>query len=83
MSASETTTLRVPVDLRDEIAVLARRRGTTMVEVVAHAVHQLNREQWWEAVHDALDGMTTDDVAAYRKESRELEGPMADGLGGR
>ena len=82
MAPTETTTLRVPTDLRDEIARLAEARGTTMLEVVTDAIHRLTREQWWGTVHDALDAMTADEVDAYRAEAATLDGTAADGLGG-
>jgi predicted DNA-binding protein len=44
MATAETTTLRVPVELRDEIARLAEERGSTMLEVVTDAVHSLTRD---------------------------------------
>lgn len=75
-----TTTLRVPVDLRDEIARLAEERGTSMLEVVTDAIHRLTRDEWWAGVHDALDQMTPDEVAGYRSESEQLDGAAADGL---
>ena len=83
MAPTETTTLRVPTELRDEIARLAKARGTTMLQVVTDAIHRLAREEWWGTVHDALDAMTTDQTDAYRAEADQLDGTAADGLGGR
>jgi hypothetical protein len=80
MATLETTTLRVPVQLRDEIARLAEERGTTMLEVVTDAVHRLTRDQWWESVHEAIDTMTTEEIGAYRAEAERLDGTAADGL---
>jgi predicted transcriptional regulator len=81
MATAETTTLRVPVELRDEIARLAEERGSTMLEVVTDAVHSLTRDQWWEGVHEAIDAMTTEQIGAYRAEADQLDGTAADGLG--
>lgn len=75
-----TATLRVPVELRDEIARLAEERGTSMLEVVTDAIHRLTRDQWWAGVHDALDQMAPEEVSDYRTESGQLEGTAADGL---
>lgn len=80
MAPSETTTLRVPVQLRDEIARLAEDCGTTMVEVVTDAIHRLERDRWWDAVHDAIETMDEDEVASYRAESEALDGTAGDGL---
>lgn len=83
VGTGKTTTLRVPRDLRDEIARLAERRDTTMVEVVTDAVARLGREEWWASVQDALDELSTAEVTTYAAESRGLAGAAADGLDGR
>jgi predicted transcriptional regulator len=80
MAPTETTTLRVPVQLRDEIARLAEARGTTMLDIVTDAVHRLSRDQWWDSVHDAIDAMTADQIGSYRDETDRLDGAAADGL---
>ena len=80
MAPTETTTLRMPVQLRDEIARLAEARGTTMLDIVTDAVHRLSQDQWWDGVHDAIDAMTADDLGAYRDETDQLDGAAADGL---
>ncbi|CAN5549032.1 hypothetical protein BH24ACT4_BH24ACT4_14720 [soil metagenome] len=80
MAPNQTTTLRVPVDLRDEIARLAEERGTTMLDVVTDAIHRLTRDQWWDSVHAAIDAMSSEDVAAYRSDADQLDGAAGDGL---
>jgi predicted transcriptional regulator len=80
MATAETTTLRVPVELRDEIARLAEDRGSTMLEVVTDAVHRLTRDQWWDSVQQAIDAMAPENVEAYRTESDRLDSAAADGL---
>lgn len=78
-----TTTLRVPSELRDEIARIAAQRGTTMLEVVADAVHRLGRDEWWLSVRDALGGLTPSEISTYHEESHQLDAASADGLGDR
>ena len=80
MALSQTTTLRVPTELRDEISRLAKQRGTTMLDVVTDAVHRLGREEWWSTVRGALDGLDDVEAASYQAESRRLEAAAADGL---
>ena len=80
MAPSKTTTLRVPVELRDEIARIAQERGTTMLEVVDDAVHRLGRDEWWSSVREGLDRMSASEVAEYRSDGNQLEGASADGL---
>lgn len=82
MAIGKTTTLRMPVELRDEIARLADQRGTTMLEVVADAIHRLGRDDWWASVHSALDEMSEADRADYRREADALDNAAADGLDG-
>ena len=83
MALSQTTTLRVSIELRDEISRLAKQRGTTMLDVVTDAVHRLGREEWWSTVRGALDGLDDVGATSYHAESRELEAAAADGLGDR
>ena len=80
MALSQTTTLRVPTELRDEISRLAEQRGTTMLDVVTDAVHRLSRDEWWSSVRDALDELSATEAASYQAESRGLEASAADGL---
>lgn len=81
--ATETTTLRVPVSLRDEIALLAAHRNSTMLQVVTDAVHRLTKDQWWDTVDAALDAMTPDETADYQQETVLLDATAHDGLNGR
>lgn len=80
MATVETTTLRVPVQLRDEIARLAEARGTTMLDVVTTAIGRLTTDEWWDSVHHALDVMSVDDVDAYQTESTLLSNAVSDNL---
>lgn len=66
--------------MRDEISRLAKQRGTTMLDVVTEAVHQLSREEWWSSVHGAFDELSDAEAASYRAESRRLEAATPDGL---
>lgn len=80
MAPTQTTTLRVPNELRDEIARLAAARGTTMLDVVAEAVERLRRDEWWESVRAALDELPDAHLSAYSAESRMLGASAPDGL---
>ena len=82
MAPAPTATLRVPVELRDEIARIAEERGTTMLDVVTDAIHRVGRDQWWDSVHDSLDQMTPDGAADYQAEAAQLDNAAADGLRG-
>jgi len=80
MALTETTTLRVPIELRDEIARLAKAQGTTMLDVVTDAIHRLSRDHWWSSVHVALDEMSEQDAATYRAEATQLDAAAANDL---
>ena len=51
-----------------------------MLDVVTDAVHRLRRDQWWDTVHDVVDQMTPEEVAAYQTETRRLDDAAVDGL---
>ena len=80
MALSQTTTLRVPTELRDEISRLANQRGTTMVDVVTDAVHRLGRDEWWRSARGALDELSNAEATSYQTESRRLGAAAVDGL---
>ncbi|MBK6501688.1 MULTISPECIES: hypothetical protein [Candidatus Neomicrothrix] len=82
MAPTRTTTLRLPVVLRDEIARLAAQRDSTLLEVVTDAVRRMQRDQWWSGVHEALDAMNPEELAEYRAETDQLDGTASDGLRG-
>ena len=80
MALSQTTTLRVPTELRDEISRLAKQRGTTMLDVVTDAVHRLGRDEWWSSVRGALDRLSDAEAASCQSEGWGLDAAAADGL---
>lgn len=80
MAPTQTTTLRMPLELRDEIARLAQERGSTMLDVVADAIHRLARDEWWGSVRQALDDLPDVEVAEYADEAEQLDRATGDGL---
>jgi len=76
MSPSKSTTLRLSTELRDEIARLAEQRGSSMVDVVAAAVDELKRQEWWNQVRVELAGLESD----YRVDAQVFEGAVGDGV---
>ncbi len=82
MAPSRSTTLRVPVELRDEIARIADRRGASLVEVVADAVHRLSRDEWWDQLHSRLDSLSEAEATDLANETERLDDTTQDGLGG-
>lgn len=49
---AQTTTVKVPVALRERIAVRARQRGISQAAVVAAALDSLERSDFWDSVGD-------------------------------
>ncbi len=80
MAPTKTTTLRVPNELRNEIARIAADRGSSMVEVVSDAIHRLERDDWWVSVHTALNDMSPSASESYENEIQTLDGTSSDGL---
>lgn len=81
MAPTRSTTLRVPVELRDEIARMAEHRGATLVDVVTEAVQRLGRDDWWDDLHSRLDALSDADSAEYAAETDRLDGTTPDGVG--
>ena len=80
MVPNRSTNLRVPVELRDEIARIAEHRGTTLVEVVTEAVRRLGRDDWWNDLHSNLDAMPDASSIHYAAETDRLDGTTSDGM---
>lgn len=76
MSPPKSTTLRLSTELRDEIARLAEQRGSSMVDVVAAAVDELKRQEWWKQVRLEVDELEND----YRVDVQVFEAAAGDGV---
>jgi predicted DNA-binding protein len=70
----ETTTIRVPVETRDRLNELARRRGEPAGDVVAALVQEADDMDLLTAAAEAWGriGRSRKQLAAYRGESEEL-----------
>jgi predicted transcriptional regulator len=81
----EITTIKVPRELRDRLARLARERRVTMAQVLEGAVRRLEREAFHARVHADLTRLRDEDPAeweSYLAEGREWErATVMDGLG--
>ena len=69
-----TTTIRVPVETRDRLNEIARRRGTPASDVVAALVQEADDRALLAAAFDGWERLCADPdaLAAYRAETREL-----------
>jgi hypothetical protein len=75
MAAADTTTIRVATQTRDQLKVLAARRGEPASEVVAKLVNAADEEAMLVEVAAGFERMAADPeaLALYRAESREIE----------
>lgn len=75
MAATDTTTIRVPVETRDRLNALAARRGEAAGEVVAKLVSAADEDAMLAEVAAGFEKLAADPrtLAAYRAESEEIE----------
>jgi predicted DNA-binding protein len=75
MAATDTTTIRVPIETRDRLNLLAARRGEPAGEVVAKLVSAADEDAMLAEVAAGFEKIASDPEAlsAYRAESEELE----------
>lgn len=75
MAATDTTTIRVPVQTRDRLKALAAQRGEPAGEVVAKLVSAADEEAMLVEIEAGFEKLASNPqaLAAYRAESHEIE----------
>lgn len=75
MAATDTTTIRVPIETRDRLNSLATRRGEPAGEVVAKLVSAADEDAMLAEIAAGFEKIAADPEAlsAYRIESKEIE----------
>ena len=75
MAVTDTTTIRVPIETRDQLNSLAARRGEPAGEVVAKLVSAADEDAMLVEVAVGFEKIAADPEAlsAYRTESEEIE----------
>lgn len=73
-----TTTIKVPVELRDRIAERARREHLTLADAIARSLDIADEVAFWDAVRATMGGAEARESAA--RDSRTFDGALADGL---
>jgi predicted DNA-binding protein len=75
MAATDTTTIRVPIETRDRLNSLATRRGEPAGEVVAKLVSAADEDAMLAEVAAGFEKIAADPdaLSAYRAVSEELE----------
>lgn len=72
-----TTTIRVPIELRDRLAERAAAHNTSLAEAIAHALEAEERAAFWAEAQATMGGRN---IAAIRVDTAALAGTMKDGL---
>ena len=52
-STISTTTIKVPVELRDRLAVIARAQGTSLAGAIAHSLEVSEESSFWQQLDAA------------------------------
>lgn len=73
-----TTTIKVPVELRDRISADAKAHGQTIAARLEQLISAAEREARFISVREAYARLAVDDD--YRAESRAWDALSADGL---
>lgn len=68
------TTIKVPVELRDRLAEIARREHTTLAGAIARTLDGADEAAFWRRAAEAMT------VAAGGAAAATVEGTLADGL---
>jgi F420-dependent methylenetetrahydromethanopterin dehydrogenase len=73
-----STTIKVPVELRDRLAVLASRQNTTLAGAIAQSLDAAESAAFWADVAKTMS--TTGAGAPLSSEIQQLSGSLTDGL---
>lgn len=69
-----TTTIKVPTELRDRLAELARREHTTLAGAIARSLDAAEDAAFWTAVTETMGG------SGPQREAERFSGTLSDGL---
>lgn len=70
------TTIKVPVELHDRLAVLARREHTTLAGAIERSLDRADAAAFWDEMRATMGA----GQAALPGDSSRLAGTLADGL---
>ena len=72
-----STTIKVPTELRDRLAALAKREHTTLAGAIAHSLDRAETAAFWEDFRATMGGGDT--PAALDRDTEQI-GALGDGL---
>jgi predicted transcriptional regulator len=73
-----STTIKVPTELRDRLAELAKREHTTLAGAIARSLDRAEAAAFWEDVRATMNGV--DAQAAASGDVERFAGALTDGL---
>ncbi|HEU0190491.1 MAG TPA: hypothetical protein VFR17_04375 [Mycobacterium sp.] len=71
-----TTSIKVPVELRDRLSALARRQRMTLAAAITHALDVAESTEFWERVRASMPERPSPGSAS----ADDLDRTLADGL---
>ena len=76
------TSIRITESANRILEELSGKLGSPKAQVVERALKKLERDMFWQEVHDAYDRVASnpEELAAYRAEHAAWEGTLMDGL---
>jgi hypothetical protein len=72
-----STTIKVPAELRDRLAEVAKREHTTLAGAIARSLDRAETAAFWDDVRASMSGGAGRDTAA---DSEQFAGSLTDGL---
>lgn len=76
MTQAPTTTVRIPIDLRRQLAEQARSRQSTMASVIETALTALIEEEFWRRMNETMP----QSAEHIDQDSQVWDATLADGL---
>jgi predicted transcriptional regulator len=73
-----STTIKVPTELRDRLADLAKREHTTLAGAIARSLDRAETAAFWEDVRATMSGV--DKQLAASDDVERFSGTLTDGL---
>jgi hypothetical protein len=70
------TTIKVPVQLRDRLALLARREHTTLAAAIERSLDRADTAAFWEEMRATMGA----EQVALSRDAVRVAGTLADGL---
>ena len=77
-----TTTIKVSKSLRDRLRAEANRDAVTLGSLLEQLLEERARARRFDAMREAIEATSADDLASWREETEAWDVTVADGLDG-